>query len=168
MQVDQPPKIPIPSSLIYRPLPADLDQATNRGLRSVFRKVDAENMFPCRNCLQDGKIGDTMELLSYDPWLGDSPYRQSGPIFVHAEPKCEKATFPAGSSYLPEQQRGRQLSVRAFNGENMMVGFDVIQGEDLVKRAESFFEQKGEGKAEYVHVHYPAPGCFAVRIDRGA
>ena len=107
-----------------------------------------------------------MRLLSYDPWLGDGPYRQSGPIFVHEEPKCEKAEFPVGS-LLPEQQRTRLLSLRAFNGDHMMVGFDTVNGENLIERAEEFFKQGGDGYADYVNVHYSGPGCFAVRIDRG-
>lgn len=107
-----------------------------------------------------------MELLSYDPWLGDCPYRQPGPIFVHAEPKCDLAEFPPGAP-VPEQQSKRQLSVRAFNGNHMMVGLDTIDGQTLVKRAEDFFKQTGADRAEYVHVHYAGPGCFAVRVDRG-
>lgn len=107
-----------------------------------------------------------MRLLSYDPWLADSPFRQSGPIFVHEDPVCQKAEFPEGS-FLPEQQRRRPLSVRAFNQDHMMVGYDTISGDDLLTRAEKFFEEKGEEHAEYLNVHYAGPGCFAVRIDRG-
>lgn len=106
-----------------------------------------------------------MRLLSYDPWLGDGPYRQSGPIFVHEEPTCEKAEFPAGS-YVPEQQRSRLLSVRAFTKDNMMVGCDTISGEHLISRAKKFFKGDGDERADYLNVHYAGAGCFAVRIDR--
>ena len=106
-----------------------------------------------------------MLLLSYDPFVGDSPYRQYGPIFVHAEPKCELASFAPGADLdVPEQQRGKEkLSVRAFDGQHMMVGTDVVAGGDLVEKAGEYFEQSG---VEYVHVHYAGPGCFAVRVDK--
>ncbi|KAF2482189.1 hypothetical protein BDY17DRAFT_325670 [Neohortaea acidophila] len=155
--------ITIPSTLHYRPLPAPLAQAIKHDAPSVIRIVDTPGSYPCRRCLQDGQVGDRMRLLSYDPWLGASPYRQPGPIFVHEEPICRKAEFPVHST-LPEQQRKRELSIRAFDREHMMVAFDTIQGEKLVSRVEEIFEQAGG--AEYVHVHYAGPGCFAVRIDR--
>lgn len=166
--LENPPQIPIPipSTLEYRPLPAPLETATNKTVPSLVRTVEAPGTAPCRKCLKDGKVGDKMRLLSYDPWLGDGPYRQSGPIFVHEEPTCEKAEFPTGS-HMPEQQRMRPLSVRAFNQDHLMVGFDTISGEKLLERAEEFFKQRGEEYAEYVNVHYSGPGCFAVRIDRG-
>lgn len=160
------PQITIPATLKYRPLPAPLEGATNNNVPFVIQTVKAPGTAPCRKCLKDGEVGDKMRLFSYDPWLGDCPYRQSGPIFVHEEPKCEKAEFSVGA-LMPEQQIRRPLSVRAFNQDHMMVDYDTISGSELLKRAEEFFKGEGEAYAEYLNVHYAGPGCFAVRIDRG-
>ena len=155
----------IPTTLKWRPLPAPLDSGINDASLTKTVIVDKENSYPCRKCLKDGKIGEQMLLLSYDPWLGDSPYRQPGPIYIHEQPKCELATFKDGTSTtVPEQQRRRLISVRAFDNKHMMKGGDVFHGTDLLQKAEEFFENEN---VEYIHVHNAIPGCFAVRIDRG-
>lgn len=106
-----------------------------------------------------------MLLVSYDPWLADSPYRQSGPVFIHQDPVCELADLPVGS-LVPMQQLSRVLSVRAFDKQHIMVGFRVVDGRDLISCVESMFGAEGEAEVEYIHVHYAGPGCFAVRLDR--
>lgn len=107
-----------------------------------------------------------MHLFSYDPFLGDSPYRQPGPIFMHTEPSCTAVQIKTGDQ-LPEQQRRRMLNVRAFDAQHMMIDVDIIDGKNLLDRAEQFFKQQGNEYVEYLHVHNAKPGCFAVRIDRG-
>lgn len=115
--------------------------------------------FPCRRCLRDARPGEAVMLISYDPFLGDSPYRGAGPIFVHEAP-CER--FSAAE--LPDQLRRRPLlAVRAYDDGHMMVDSDVVDGCDLEGTIERLF---GETRASYMHVHYARPGCFAVRVDR--
>jgi hypothetical protein len=142
---------PIPSTLHWRPLPTspNIDSTT-----STVISVENPNSNPCRRCLKDGQVGEKMHLLSYDPWLGPSPYRQSGPIYIHAEPKCELVELNADDA-VPEQQRRRLLSVRAFDKNHMMVEYDVVKGEHLIESAEKLF---GNYEAEYLHVHNAGPG----------
>jgi hypothetical protein len=99
-----------------------------------------------------------MLLLSYDPFLGESPYSGPGPIFVHQE-HCT----PYQGTQVPEQQRRRLLSVRAYDGRHMMVGSEVLQGAELEEIARRMLEGTG---VEYLHVHNAKPGCFAVRVER--
>jgi hypothetical protein len=155
----------IPPTLKWRPLPVPLDAGLDKSVPTKLVAVDEENSFPCRMCLKDGKVGEKMLFLSYNPWSGDSPYRQSGPIYVHEQPKCELAVFQDGKvTNMPEQQRRRLLSVRAFDQNHMMTDGGVFQGTDLLQRAEEYFKDQ---QVEYLHVHNAIPGCFAVRIDRG-
>ena len=65
---------------------------------------------------------------------------------------------------MPDQQWRRLLSVRSFDKDHMMTGGDVVDGKDLIARAETYFN---DDKVIYLHVHNAKPGCFAVRIDRG-
>jgi hypothetical protein len=136
------------------PVPLVVDQE-----RSISEMVDAENGYPCRRCLKDGHLGEEMLLVPYDPFLAVSPYSGPGPIFVHRK-DCTR--YQCDGS-VPEQQRRRLLSVRAYNASHMMVDFAVVEGNSLTERAESLF---ADAKVDYLHVHYAGPGCFAVRIDK--
>jgi len=146
-------------SLLLRPLPAplpDLACLPEHAVRSVT--ADQEGAFPCRRCLQDAEQGEALWLLSYDPFLGDSPYRQPGPIYVH-----QRDCAPERLDVIPEQQLRRQLGVRAFDTAHLMVGARVIHGVELAATAR---ELLASPDVAYLHVHNAGPGCFAVRIDR--
>jgi hypothetical protein len=103
-----------------------------------------------------------MYLVSYNPFPAStkSPYAGPGPIFIHA-----KACGPYEGSEVPEQQRTRFLSLRAYDGSHMMVDQAVSKGNELAGKAAEML--KGE-KVDYVNVHNAGPGCFAVRIERAA
>ena len=145
------------TALAVRPLPAPLPSST-LGARTLV--VDEANAYPCRRCLRDARPGETVVLLSYDPFDSDAetPYRQPGPIFVHAEP-C--AFEP--SEALPGQLTGRLLSVRAFDGGHLMLEGVVVDGTELREIAQRLL---GDDDIAYLHVHNAAPGCFAARIER--
>lgn len=132
-------------------LPAPLD--TSAGLPTLVTEPDA---FPCRRCLTDALPGETVLLLSYDPWRVDSPYRQPGPVFVHADP-CTTAVVDV----LPLQQRRRLLSVRAFDASGMSRDAFVVPGEELDVEA-----VLADPEVDFVHLHNAGPGCFAARVDR--
>jgi hypothetical protein len=102
-----------------------------------------------------------MYLIPYNPFLGDtnSPYAGPGPIFVHTK-ECRRYE----GSEVPEQQRTRLLSLRAYDGSHMMVDQAVLQGEELTEKAGVMLEKKD---VEYINVHNAGPGCFAVRVERG-
>ncbi|KAL2865903.1 DUF1203 domain-containing protein [Aspergillus lucknowensis] len=140
----------------FTALPAPLTIDTPK---SILKPVDATESYPCRRCLQDAEIGENVLLLSYDPFLGSSPYTAPGPIFVH-HPAC--LPFRCDGS-VPDQQARRVLSVRAYDAKHMMVDQGVVPGRELEGKAEEIFR---DGNVEYIHVHYAGAGCFAVRIDR--
>ena len=105
-----------------------------------------------------------MMLISYDPFKGISPYSCRSPIYLHHDPPCEQFDG-AAADVLPEQQRKRpQLSVRAYDKDHMLVGYDVVNGQRLIETCEGLLSGNG---AEYVHIHYAGPGCFAVRVNKG-
>ncbi|UNI24877.1 hypothetical protein JDV02_010596 [Purpureocillium takamizusanense] len=158
----------LPTTLRVRALPSPLDLSKLAAMPPPSTKTitaDEENAFPCRRCLKDAAIGDQMLLTPYDPFLGDSPYRQPGPIFVHLDPAACKVYEPddANGNRLPEQLRKRLLSVRAFGADHCLVDADVVPGEQLAGVAERMM---GDGAVEYIHVHNARPGCFAARIER--
>ena len=133
------------------PLPAPLTDDP----AAIRVRVDKPNAYPCRRCLQDGEPGETMLLLSYDPFVGSSPYSGPGPIYVH-DRDC--AAFEDDG--IPDQLTRRLLSVRAYDERHMLIDADVIEGSDLPSAAERLLNA-----ASYLHVHNARPGCFAARID---
>jgi hypothetical protein len=122
--------------------------------------ADAPDAYPCRRCLRDAAVGDDLVLFPYDPFLGDSPYRQAGPIFVHVR---ECTPDPADLSSAPEQLRRRQLSLRGFDLRHQLVATDVVDGVETDAAVAAMLDDPA---VEYVHVHNAAPGCFAVRVER--
>jgi len=133
------------------PLPAPLTDDP----AAIRVRVDKPNAYPCRRCLQDGEPGETMLLLSYDPFVGSSPYSGPGPIYVH-DRDC--AAFEDDG--IPDQLTRRLLSVRAYDERHMLVDADVIEGTDLPSTVHRLLNG-----ASYLHVHNARPGCFAARID---
>jgi hypothetical protein len=45
----------------------------------------------------------------------------------------------------------------------MMLGHELVHGRDLEGAIERLFQV---GDAEYLHVHFAAPGCYAARVLR--
>ena len=143
-----------------RPLPAPLPPSAPLpdGARTIV--VDEANSYPCRRCLRDAEPGETVVLLSYDPFVdgADTPYRQPGPVFVHADACSYEPT-----DELPVQLTRRLLSVRSFGADHLMLGGVVVQGAELETTVERLL---GDDTVSYLHVHNAGPGCFAARIDR--
>jgi hypothetical protein len=151
------------SNLRFRPLPAPLPDLDDRPEGAYQRVVaDAPNAYPCRRCLRDAGPGDELLLVSYDPFLGDSPYRQAGPIFVHVR-AC--SPDPLDLVRAPEQLLRRQLSVRGFDAAHRQVVTTVIDGAEIELVSRSMLSNPS---VTYLHVHNAAPGCFAVRVERSS
>jgi hypothetical protein len=55
------------------------------------------------------------------------------------------------------------LAVRSFDAQGMMRGFALTDGRELESTIGKLFR---EPQAEYLHVHFAAPGCYAARVDR--
>jgi hypothetical protein len=149
--------------LRFRPLPAplpDLDHLDDLPAGAYQRVVaDAPNAYPGRRCLRDACPGDELLLMSYDPFLGDSPYRQAGPIFVHVH-AC--APDPLDLVRAPEQLLRRQLSVRGFDAAHRQIRTAVIDGADVEAASRRMLS---DPSVTYLHVHNAGPGCFAVRVE---
>ena len=150
-------------TIALHPLPTalpDLDELPPESTRVL--EVDEPSAYPCRRCLEDARPGERVVLLSYDPFTGDSPYRQPGPIFVH-ERDCAAGGGLVRAGELPDQLARRVLSVRAFGADHLMRSGTVTAGAALEDVAGTLLE---DADVAYLHVHNAGPGCFAVRIDR--
>jgi hypothetical protein len=126
----------------------------------AVRRIADERMpgYPCRISLTDARPGDELFLVNYEHHPVSSPYRMRFAVYVR---KGEE-TY-ARVDEVPEQLRIRTLAVRAFNAEAMMVGCELVDGRQLEAAVDRLFS---DPRADYLHVHYAAPGCYAARIDR--
>ena len=123
---------------------------------AVRRKADGG--YPCRISLTDSKPGDELILTNYEHHAVDSPYRMRFAIFV----RKDEQTYDKVDE-VPEQLRKRTLAARAFDGDGMMVAFELVEGAKLEGAIERLL---AEPRAAYLHVHFAAPGCYAARVER--
>jgi hypothetical protein len=126
-------------------------------VRGAVRRI-ADRGYPCRVSLMDSKPGDELVLVNYEHHGVDSPYRMRFAIFVR---KGDRTYDRIGE--VPEQLRKRTLAVRAFDAEGMMLAFELVDGRELEPVIEKQLARPG---ADYLHIHFAAPGCYAARVER--
>lgn len=143
---------------VLRPI-SDSDAAELRAAGGEVYIADAVPGYPCRQCLRDAEIGEELLLVSFDPFTLATPYRSASPIFVHREDCSDRLD----RSPLPQQLAVRQLSVRAFDGAEMMTDAAVIDGGSLVEKLDEFF---GDEAVQSVHIHNATRGCWAATVRR--
>ena len=128
--------------------------------RVVATPEDAPLMQPCRVSLRNSMVGEVSILLNFPHHIAPaSPYRAGGPIFVR-EGVSEAASF---INHVPEQQRIRLLSVRAYRCGGIMVDADVQEGSELETVIERMFRRDD---VAFLHAHNARRGCYSCRIDR--
>jgi hypothetical protein len=114
--------------------------------------------YPCRVSLTDSRPGDELILVNYEHLPVASPYRMRFAVYVRKGDKTYDRIDEA-----PEQLRSRMLAVRSFDAEGMMLGCALTDGRELEGTIGKLFS---EPRAQYLHVHFAAPGCYAARVDR--
>lgn len=128
--------------------------------RGIARCVaDAPHAFPCRITLQDAAPGEELLLLSFAHLAAPTPYASSGPIFLRRGATATRVTI----NEVPDQQRRRLLSVRAYDAGHSMLDAEVTPGTELERLIERFFANP---QASYLHVHNARRGCYACRVER--
>jgi hypothetical protein len=133
----------------------DAEIATHGAVRRV---ADARPVYPCRISLTDAQAGDEVILTHFEHHAVESPYRASHAIYV----RRGEAQYDA-IDQIPAQLRTRLLSVRAFDRAGMLVAAEVLDGDKLEPMIRTMLE---EPRADYLHVHFARPGCYAAKITR--
>jgi hypothetical protein len=156
-QIDGMKIVAIPESFAQ-----DVRRTRRDGHRSDLTptEVTEAHAAPCRVCLQDAHVGDSVLLCTYNPFERPGPYVSTGPVFVHAH----GCTPYAPGDGVTDALTRRLLSLRGYDAEGHMRVADVVEGRDLEARAASLFAEDAAIVA--VHVHHARAGCFACRIER--
>jgi hypothetical protein len=132
------------------------DALAEKGVRRV--RIEAKHAAPCRISLDDAEVGEAVLLLNYNHQPAHTPYRQQGPIFVRES----EARFDRVDALPPALAR-RTLSLRGFDGEDMMIEADLVEGGEAPALIERFFANPD---IAYIHAHYARRGCYAALIER--
>jgi len=151
--------VPIPSAVADEIRATRRDGYGNTDIQPT--RADAPSGYPCRLCLTEAMEGQEVLLFSYSPFDRPAPYRNIGPIFVHAG----SCTPYDRQTQVPEMMRGRLLALRAYDRNDRMVECDVVEGADLETLVGRFFANPD---ADYIHAHNARAGCFVARIERAA
>jgi hypothetical protein len=115
---------------------------------------------PLRCCLRFARPGEQIALISWAPFTEVSPWREVGPVYVHAEP----CAGPGGSGVPGGLSRG-PLLLRTYHADgsmdyahNTLIGADDVEPmlQDLLAHAE----------VATVHVRTVLPQCFLYAVTR--
>ena len=115
--------------------------------------VEGHPGYPCRVSLEDAEVGERALLIPFVHHDVDSPYRASGPIYVRETAGTRRLAV----NEVPRMLERRELSVRAYSKEAMMVAAKVVNGLDL---GDATLELLALPEVDYLHVHNAGPGCF--------
>jgi hypothetical protein len=137
-----------------------LDDAALARMGARRMVADRSGAYPCRVGLRWAQQGETLLLVNHthQPHPA-SPYRASGPIFV-AQGSTEPARFEGA---LPPMIAERLVSLRAYDGEALIVDAEVAEGDGTKAVVEGFLSRP---EVSEVHAHFARRGCFAARIVR--
>jgi hypothetical protein len=130
--------------------------ATHHAVRRIAD--DRVPGYPCRISLTDAHPRDELLLVNYEHHPVASPYRMRFAIYI----RRGEEQFDAVDQ-VPQQLRIRQLAVRAFDSDGMMIGHELIDGTKLEEAIARLFDGPD---AAYLHIHFTAPGCYAARVER--
>jgi hypothetical protein len=150
---------PIPTAFLNRVRLEGLDD-----LGQTVKRVEAKGGEPCRDVLRRARPGERLILASFTPFTKPGPHHEYGPIFVMAEETGEpvlRDRIPAAGS--PSDYLREQFVVRAYSEEEEIVNTKLIEAGDFNATIERFFRFDN---VAFLHVRYPAYGCFSCRIDR--
>jgi hypothetical protein len=144
------------------PLRTEVADAARRGLAAgaadhALVNADSPQGYPCRHCLHWGKPGEQMILFPFDA-VGDGPYQERGPIFVHAEP-CTR--YSETDSYPAEFRDGRVI--RAYDARKFIIDANVVNGEGLEAAIENLLQNP---RAAFLHVRSAGYGCYTMEVER--
>jgi hypothetical protein len=117
---------------------------------------------PLRCCLRRAHAGEQIALISYAPFVAPSPWREVGPVFVHAA-DCG-GYQPSSGDALPAELRTGPRLLRTYRADETM-NYEhntlVEDGEDIAPVLEQLL---AEPDVALVHVRTVLPQCFLFAV----
>ena len=144
------------------PLSTEVADAARRGLAAgasdhALMTRDAPNGYPCRHCLQWAEAGEQLILFPFAA-VDHGPYRETGPIFVHAEP-CTR--YENTYSYPAEFRNGRVI--RGYDERKFIIDARIVNGEGPETAIDDLLQNP---RAAFLHVRSVGYGCYTMGVER--
>ncbi len=136
-----------------------MDDEELKNIGAVKMIADEKPGFPCRVSLKDAEIGEEVILLNYQYHFVNSPYKANGPIFI----RKGATTAMLDVNEIPDILHHRDLSVRGYNIDSMLVDARVTEGVNLRRMIDDVFDNK---EVAYIHIHNAKPGCYSCLVKR--
>ena len=115
---------------------------------------------PLRCCLRFAAAGERIALISYAPFEAASPWREVGPVYVHADDCGGYRT----TAELPQELRSGPRVLRTYRSDRTM-NYEhntlVDQGADLEVTIRRLLD---EPDVAIVHVRTVLPQCFLYAV----
>lgn len=142
-------------SLRFEPLSATLAASATKTW------TDDEGGAPLRCCLRDSRPGEWVALVAATPDGPREAYRETGPVFVHAD----GCAGPDNEGY-PEDWRRRAQVFRAYDHAGAIIGGELVPAgtgqEEVVARL------LADPDVAFLQSRNVVHGCYMLTIRRGA
>ena len=139
-----------------------LDSGVDPGGNPIEPFVDPDGGWSLRCCLTDSEPGDRIAIVAWSPFPWDGPYRETGPIVVHAD-GCE-GIDPLVR--LPATMDARPMQLRPYAG-NRRIAYDdmmyVSEGDSVTAAVTALL---ANDDIDFVHGRNIVGGCFAFTARR--
>lgn len=115
---------------------------------------------PLRCCLRFARPGEAIALISFAPFTEVSPWREVGPVYVHAS-RCDGYAGP----WLPAELRRGPRLLRTYRADGSM-NYEhntLVGDEDLEPVLDRLL---AEPDVTTVHVRTVLPQCFLYAVTR--
>ena len=122
-------------------------------------EIQAHPGNPCRHCLKRAAAGERLVLFSYSPFERKNPYKEVGPVFVHAD-GCARYTE---CDRVPADFLNRPLVLRGYDAAQRIVEVAVVVDGHTERRIR---ELLAIPEIAYLHARSFTHGCYLFRIDR--
>lgn len=140
----------------------DIRAAGTDGHGTVLKPFAAQGWEPLRCCLRVARPDEPIALISYAPFADPSPWREVGPVFVHAE-RCAGYAPDAG---LPAELRTGPRVLRTYDADRALDYEDITyvpEGADLEPALADLLSRPG---VDEVHVRASLSQCFTYAVRR--
>lgn len=138
-----------------------LSHGVDHGGNPIEPFVDAEGGWPLRCCLANSAPGDRIAIIAWSPFDWDGPYREVGPIVVHAS-GCEG---PNQTAALPPSLDQAAMVLRPYRDRRISYGDvrHIEAGQSLSVQVDEMLQLDG---IEFVHGRNVTGGCYAFTARR--
>jgi len=125
-----------------------------------FSSYPAVGWEPLRCCLRSAAEKEPIALISYAAFTAPSPWREVGPVFVHAE-ECEG--YPKTALFPESYRRGRRL-LRTYDAGLTLDYEHIRMTEDDDDVEAAVRELLAVPEVAEVHVRAAEAQCFAFAV----